>query len=133
MATKWNFPKRFDNDIAEDGIWFEVVDENGNEWGAFKCQLIDKTTQRWKNAVARVVRERQRGNSKVEHTNADLFVEMSLLDWRLKDGNGKAVAFSKDEAKDYFRQPEAEFVLEQLNARASDVTNYQPEGDPSKN
>lgn len=123
--TDFVFPTRFDTAIADEGIWFEVVDELDNEWGSFKCVLLDRGIPRYQHAVERL-RRKHNGKRKVsEDFKAELFVELALVDWKLKNAAGKDIPFTKESALSYFSNPRATFALDYLSALVEDVRNFQ--------
>lgn len=126
--TEFFFPDRFDNTLADDGVKFEVIDENDHVWGVFKCRLIDRTLPRWRTTLERVQRRYKNDNkTKLVDIRGELFVELSLVDWDMKDAKGKSIPFDKAVAVRYFKNDKAKFALEYLFAMAEDVRNYQPE------
>ena len=136
--TDFHFPKRFDDTLAKDGVWFEVVDENDNEWGSFLCSSVDRTLPRYKIALEALQRKYKGRKKPGEDFSAELFVQLSLNDWKLKDAKGKSIPYTREDAIKYFSQPEAAFVLNYLSALVEDVKNFQSEeqedaGDPTGN
>lgn len=135
--SNFYFPKRFDSTQADEGVWTSVIDEMDNLWLRAKLCLFDENTQRYRITMERLQRKYPRGrngqpNAKLKEMSADalaieLFVEMSFVDWELKDAKGKLIPFSKEAAVEYLSQPEALFALSALGAFARDVRNFQPE------
>lgn len=140
MAIKIN--KRFDATIADSGVWFDVEDPMGNTYGSYLCALIDKHTNRWKVTLARMEREhalkqkrnrilKEKGQKVEDDTDnfaAKLFVELSLLDWKgLVDENDVEAPFNKDDALEFLCSEDAQWILEALYDRASNIANFQPD------
>lgn len=86
-------PHRFDRAIAAEGVWFECVDEVGNEFGSFKLKLVDETNPL--TALERTrIEKKYRLTKKKNELSADealrlVMCEMSLCAWKLPDGKGK--------------------------------------------
>jgi hypothetical protein len=126
--TDFLFPDRFNDNLAEEGVKFEVIDENDNVWGVFKCRLIDRTLPRWRTTMERIQRRYKNDHkTKLVDIRGELFVELSLVDWDMKDAKGKAIPYDKATAIKYFNDPRAKFALEYLFAMAEDVRNFQPD------
>lgn len=128
--TDFFFPERFDVSLAEEGEWFEVVDENENVWGEFKCLLVDQTLPHYKVAIERLNRKYNTGSSKRKKKPGDdfaaeLLVTMSLRDWKLNDAKGKPITYTPELAMKYFTNPKGAFVLTYLSERISDVRHFQ--------
>ncbi|MGK2911227.1 MAG: hypothetical protein ACSLE1_15710 [Sphingobium sp.] len=123
--TDYFIPQRYDDKAAEAGVWFEIETERGEKYGSFLCTLIDKHNPRTVKAAERFRKRYDRLKNVPgykEKMNADLFVEISLIDWKLNDAKGKPIPFSRDEAIAYLTA--VPFVLEQLDRHASDALNY---------
>jgi hypothetical protein len=135
--SKFKFVKRFDSGKAEDGVWFRVEDEMENSHGRFLCPLFDPTTQRYRVTLERLQREYPKSKNGQPHPTIKamgddavqkmIFVEMSLIDWEVEGADGKLIPFTKQDALEYFSEPESQYVYEYLRMNASDVRNYQPE------
>lgn len=124
------FPSRFDEAQANDGRWFAVVDENDVQWGRFKCTLIDSTVPRYKIALERLQRKYGGKSAKAkpgDDFTAELFIEMSLVDWDMKNSKGDVIPFSRQAAMAYFTNPRGAYALKQLLVDAENVANFQPE------
>lgn len=119
MTDEFYFPERFDSTLADDGVKFEVIDENDHVWGVFKCRLIDRTLPRWRTTMERIQRRYKNDNkTKLIDIRGELFVELALVDWEeVKDGKGKAIPFDKATAIRYFMNPRARFALDELFAK----------------
>lgn len=137
----FKLPTRFDDTIAESGIWIDAVDTLGRQYGKFRCALIDKHTPRWKLTLARMEKEqslinkrnailRQKGlpvEKSTENFAAVLFVELSLMDWEgVYKEDGTEAEFNKKDALQFFLMDETQFILEQLYEAASNIENFQP-------
>lgn len=133
--TDFNFhiPTRYDNATAEEGVWFEVVDENEHSWGEFKCAMMDEDDRRIKLATDRLkqkfAKEIRTKTVDVKVIQRELFLAATLQDWRgVKDGKGKEVPFGAEAARAYFETPAvSRFVLPHLLDYAQDVRNYRGE------
>lgn len=127
---EFEYPARYDEAIADDGVWTTVIDENDAVWGRFKLALFDITTQRYKTTLTRLQRKyrnRKGEPASKDHMTVEIFVEMSLVDWEVTI-KGKAVPFSKEAAIAYLNDDRALFALKALSEFANDVRNFQPEG-----
>lgn len=127
--SKFAIPQRFENTLADDGQWFEVVDENENVWGEFKCRLMDQDSRTYKLAQERVHNrlEKLHRNKPVEKEVLlrEIFLDAVLVDWRKVPGaNGKDVPYSAKDAREYFEAEGTKFALLNLMAFASDVGNF---------
>lgn len=121
----FDIPTRFDTKVADEGVWFRVRDENGAEYGEFLCALIDKHNPRTTKIYERFnVRYKKLKDTPgyEKKLGADVFIELSLIDWKLKNKKGVNIPYSRDAAMAYLLA--APFVLEALGAFAGDVTNY---------
>jgi hypothetical protein len=56
--TKFKRPARYDAQLADDGVWFAIDDELGNEYGMFKCVWFEVGSPRHRAALERLERER---------------------------------------------------------------------------
>lgn len=144
--TKFAKPKpRFDREQAVNGVWFYIEDENGQEYGGFKCGLVDGSVPR-----ARLVMEREAAKSAIKSrgkrdgddvkVKAGIanFVDSCLIDWDMLDADGKELKFSRERAIEYFLQQEEDevtgemiytydYAFSRLFALSRDVTQYQSE------
>lgn len=150
------FHNRFDKKDAVDGKFFEIVDELGNDWGSFKCLLIDGNNPRFKAAAERNARkaraaEKALGNSKNEKLQIKLGLDAAfdtwLVDWELKGANGKPIPYTRENVQAYFGASitdeetgesifPALWVFLKLSELARDPLHFQPEdqeGLPEKN
>lgn len=142
--TKFAKPKaRFDKNQANTGVWFYIEDENGYEYGGFKCGLFDPTLPRIRLALERAQRKNNGKNGAKRATDkvrdgAEWFVETCMFDWDVKDEAGKAIKFSKEAAVEYFTTTEIDeetgkeiylfdYVFNRLWELTRDVTNFQSE------
>lgn len=134
--TTFHFPARYDDTLADEGVWTSVIDEVGNDYGRFKLSLFDELTPRYRSTLERLQRKYPPKNGKPNATYMAMtedqkliltFVELAMSDWEIKDEKGKAIPFSKEAAKEYFADPRALFVLRELSSFARDVRNFQPE------
>jgi len=133
--SEFNFPTRYDEAAADEGVWTSVIDEMDNLWGRFKLCLFDETTQRYRLTMERLMRKyrnaaKSNPGSK-EKTNeeraVEVFVELALVDWEITNKAGKAIPFSKEAAVRYLMAPQALYVQNAIVAFARDVRNFQPE------
>lgn len=127
--TKFAIPQRFSNDLADEGVWFEVVDENEITWGEFKCRLMDQDSRSYKLAQERVHTRLQKlhRNKPVENEVLlrEIFLDAVLTEWRKVPGpDGKDVPYSADNAREYFETEGTKFALLNLMAFAQDVGNF---------
>lgn len=134
--TAFHFPTRYDETQADEGVWTSVVDEMDNVWGRFKLCLFDETTPRHRVTLERLQRKypakKGQPNAALKAKSQDewaveLFVEMSVVDWEMKDAKGKAIPYTPEAAIAYLSDPRALFVLKEIGAFARDVRNFQPE------
>jgi len=130
--TDFNFdlPERYNETIADEGVWFSVYDENNRLWGEFKCALYDTDSRRMKKAQealkVKYAKEIRTKSADAEVLGTELFLDAILLDWKLNGKDGKAIKFSKEAASAYFAQkPVAKFVLPALLEYSQEVRNYQ--------
>ncbi|MDD1452639.1 hypothetical protein NHF48_019680 [Sphingomonas sp. H160509] len=134
--TAFHFPARYDEAQADEGVWTSVIDEVGNHYGRFKLCLFDELTPRYRVTLERLQRKYPAKNGRTneayaaksdDEKNVEVFVELSLVDWEIKDEKGKAIPFAKDTAIAYLSDVRALYVLRELAAFARDVRNFQPE------
>ena len=129
MATKFTIPQRFNMSLAEDGVSFDVFTKTGLHYGAFKCRLADYDSPTWKRETEKVRKELTRKNRNIQPeadvVMRELFLRVILVDWKgIKGADGKDVAYSEDNARDYFNQAGTNFVMNELFAQAQDEANY---------
>lgn len=129
--TDFNFdiPERFDTATADDGVWFAIHDENDRLWGEFKCAMIDPEARktvllrdRLKVKHAKDIRLKKLDAIVVAR---EMFLELSLLDWKMTGKDGKAIKFSKEAATAYFNLPSTKYALDALLDYVQDVRNFQ--------
>ncbi len=129
------FPARFDEQVAEEGVWVEIHDTNHKWHGDFRCALFDKHAPHFKVKVDRLMRLNKKLQNKVmdEAAFTQVFVEVAVLDWKLPNG----LPFSKDAALAFFADPRAEYVAVKVIEKASDPLNFLPDPEaveePTKN
>jgi hypothetical protein len=129
----FDFPKLYDETLADDGEWFKVIDENDKLWGDFKCRLIDPTVPHYKIALERLQRKFRKNNpSKVtkkleeDAIYIELFLELSLVTWRDVPGKGgKPVPFSRENAEKMFASRYGPFIFRGLQSKVEDRANFQ--------
>ena len=126
----FDIPERYDAKIADDGVWFSIIDENERLWGEFKCAMFDTDSRRIKliqdRIKTRYAREIRLKTVDNEALGREVFLEAILLDWRKVNSNGEPVDFSAEAAKAYFSNPKvAKFALPALIEYAQDVRNFQ--------
>ncbi len=127
---KFKVPQRYDAATAQEGVFFEVVDEYDTSWGEFKCIYSDEDERRIKLASDRLkvkyAKEIRTGKVSTKVLQFEMFLDALLVDWRgVKDDKGKEIPFTKEAARAYFEIPEvAKFVLPHLYDYISDVRNF---------
>lgn len=125
--SKFAIPVRYDDSTAEEGVWFEVATEAGDEYGSFLCRHLDELHPRTTLQTKRV-RDRFAGmkGKKADEWEIlrEIMVECVLLDWKVKDGKGKLVPFTKEDAREYFSEIDARYCLIALSRLSGDVTNF---------
>lgn len=122
-------PQRFNSDLADEGVWYEVRGEEEQFYGKFKCRLIDEDSSTYKKSLERVTeRHRKLHRNKEAPRNEvlrDIFLDCVLVEWDGVPGaDGKDVPFTKDNARNYFSTPGTGYVLNELWSYACDVGNY---------
>jgi hypothetical protein len=128
--SKFRKFQRFDSSIAEQGVWFVVRDELGNEYGEFLCSLIDSHAQHTNVRAQRAakVRPDAAANKPGDAAKqiAELLVTMSLNHWKgVFYADGTEVEFTPETAIEYLT--EETFVATKLLEYAQNVANYQPQ------
>ena len=127
------FPKRFDEAEAKKGVWFDVYDEFDQYYGSYLCRHYNKHSAVSKLMIERYQRVHRKELSGKQITNEEMdahfLVHTVLMDWKLKDDNGKDKPFSADEAFKVLSQPDAAYVVEFLFACAKNAANYRPADD----
>lgn len=143
--SKFKRPVRYDADLANDGVWFAIEDELGNDYGMFKCIWWEAGSPRYRAAQERLERAKPALNTgngfrqpkkptkREAAREGDLqtirnFVENVLVDWRVDGADGKPVPFTEADAIEYFDvdDPTAIYCFTALLAKAADVRNFQP-------
>ena len=133
--TDFAIPERYDETAANEGVWFVIDDENGNEYGSFKCRLIDQFSNRAELERKRIIQKYnlkdQRASKKMtdEDRMRIVLCESSLVDWEMKDAKGKKVPFSVEKALEYFSLDATKFVFVELLKIVGDVTNFPVEAE----
>jgi hypothetical protein len=127
--SKFAIPQRFESTIADEGQWFEVVDEHNNTWGEFQCRLMDQDSRTYKLAQERVHTRMQKlhRNKPVDNEVLlrEIFLDAVLVNWRKVPGaDGKDVPYSAADAREYFEAEGTKFALLNLMAYAQDVGNF---------
>lgn len=127
--AKFKFPKRYDKDVAEAGVWFDVYDELGQHYGKFLLRYMNHNDpkliairSRFIKANDVALKTKQLKDEDIVH---HIFLEYSLLDWQGIQADGVDVPYSKEDAKEYFAEGEARFVMDQLTYYATSVESYQ--------
>lgn len=140
--TNFARPKpRFDRSHANDGVWYYIEDEVGNDYGGFLCGYFDVSVPRVKVLIERAqrigagARAKRVSDADQVRTGVEQFVDACLLDWDIKDADGKSVKFSRDAAVAYFLTADEgedgkpvyvfDYVFSQLLQLTRDVRNYQ--------
>lgn len=128
--SKFKFPKRYDAVVADAGVWFDIYDEVGGHYGEFKVRFADNSNAKFQLISTRLAKkfEVQRRTKVMsdEDFYSQVFIEYALIDWKITGEDGEAIPFSVEDARDYFDNPEAKFVLNQLISQGLNVENYQP-------
>ena len=147
--------KRWDNQSANDGVDFEIFDDLANDWGTFRCILIDASNPRFKAAAEVNARKANAAEKAIGGKNEKLQVKLNidfafntwLIGWELKGSDGKSIPFTRENAHEYFGECEHDeatgkltfptlWVLTECANRASEKLNFQPQdqdGLPEKN
>ena len=138
--SKFFIPKRYDENMAEEGVWFEVFDENDNFYGSFKLRFLDNTTNKTHLEAKRLMRKYKiDATGKGKRSDAEkaaeatkfarvIFCEMILCGWKLpkdaNDLNPKESEYTVEDGIEYFEQAGTEHVMVTLNHFAEDPTNF---------
>lgn len=125
--SKFSIPKRYDAAVAEEGVWFEIADEAGQEYGSFKCRYLDELHPRTEVITKRVKTQfaTKKGRKADEwEVLKTIMVECVLLDWKVNDMKGKPVPFTKADALEYFSEIDTRYCLIALSRLSGDVTNF---------
>lgn len=138
MTNKFTFPKRYDENEAKEGVWFNVYDENDNHWGTYKMALFNITAPHVKTQINAWNRkhEKEIKTRKFKDNEGIIraFVDIALLDWKDMEtlNGGKPLPFSKQAAYDLLSDEGAAFLSEMLIDFAGNVRNFtgiDPEAD----
>jgi hypothetical protein len=130
------FPKRFDEQEAKKGVWFDVYDEHDNFYGSYLCRMFDKhsaVTKMFIEKYNRTYRKETSGqNFTQEMRDAHFLIHTCLMDWKLKDDKGKDVPYSVEEAMKVLSQEDAGYVVEFLFSCAKNTANFRPADHPAE-
>ncbi len=131
--AKITFPKRFDEQEAKNGVWFDVYDQHDNFYGSYQCRLYDEHSAITKLMVERYNRTHRKETTgkgfTSEQRGVHFFVHTILMDWKLKDDDGKDVPFTTETAFEVLSQEDAGFVVDFLFKCARDTSNFRKEDD----
>lgn len=130
--SKFYVPKRYDENVADAGVEFEIRDAFDNFYGAYTLRLIDPTSARGKLDDKRLVAKYGKLAKTGKLTQFDIMrlqlVEHSLTAWRLPvDPSAKKaepVPLTHENAMEYFKLEETQWIVAELHAKATDYTNY---------
>lgn len=125
--SKFAIPKRYDEKIAQEGVWFEMATETGEEYGSFLCEFVDWLHPRTKAKKEKFQRMlKQRGNAKIDEfeLTALMLVEMCLKDWKVRGADGELIEYSKEVAMEYFSEVDTRYCLNLLADMAGDAKNF---------
>jgi len=122
------FPKRFDEEEAKKGVWFDVYDEFDQYYGSYLCRHQNKHSAVYKMLVERYQRVHRKelsgGQISNEALDAHFLVHTILMDWKLKDDKGKDIPFSPAKAFEVLSQEDAAYVVEFLFSCSKNVSHY---------
>jgi len=127
---KFNFPKRADESLAENGVEFKIKDELGQEWGTYKLKWMDRESARgkaiWIRASKKYKGAIKAGTITAEELGRAILIENFLIDWDLPTTmtGGKKLPYSIEAANEFFAQPETFWLAEKLADLAEDITNF---------
>lgn len=131
--SKINFviPTRYDKTLARAGKWVSVRDEVQNHYGDFLVRFYNHSDSDFKLLATRLSNEFEAlieaDPSKQADLGRKMFVEFAILDWKLNDGDGEPIPFTKEAALEYLEIPEiGELVFEKLFAVSKNPLNFQP-------
>ena len=125
--TQFSFPKRFNADDAEKGIWFKVYDELDNFYGEYRVIYFNTTSPLVTAKLTRWNRENKAARFKGDEGVIRAFVDVALLDWRdvnLGEG-GAELPFKKDTAFELLSSEGGKFLWDALFTNATSVHNFQ--------
>ena len=134
MTTKFKTFKRYDDETANDGVFFNITDELGNEYGEFKCRYLDPHSPQTEVVMKRIRKKyaadiRSKKLSDMDAVRA-VFVEGVLADWKgVLDANDKPVPFSLPVAIEFFNLEDNRWLLNELSELAGDVKNFQAQAE----
>jgi len=127
------FPKRFDEQEAKKGVWFDVYDEHDQYFGTYLCRMYDVHSALTKLHIERYNRTHRKELSGKgyddEQRGAHYFIHTCLMDWNLEKLTGKKVPYSPEEAFKVLTQEDASFVVEFLFKCAKNTANFRPADD----
>ena len=136
----FRFTKRYDAQIAKDGVWFDIVTEADDLIGKFKCRYIDPygveidtIRNRIRNKYATQLRDR---NAYDLLGAALLLADEIVTDWEeIYDEDGELVPFSIEKAIEFFCHPEARYTVVKLTDLVGNPVYFggEPAGDFVKN
>jgi hypothetical protein len=131
------FIERYDAELAA-GRKYEPIDEMGRSHGIFDLALFEMTTDhfrvRMEDMAAKFKTKDGKPDPKIKELTEDElklkgFVEICVNGWSgIKNKAGKEIPFTKDRAFAYLNHPKGAFAMQKVIAFASDLKNYQPEG-----
>lgn len=127
MTISFDVPNRYDQKLADEGVWFNIV-ENGKKFGRFRCRYLDVYNPRTEVELSRI-RHKYKVTGELDLMDETdqvrvTFCEAMLLDWQGVTAGGKPVPFSVENAKAYFNQTSTRHVFAKLVNLSHDVTNY---------
>lgn len=131
MTFNFSIPNRYSNDLADHGVWLDLAYEDGTEIGEFKLKFFDTSGGQRAQLLQKRIQAKYAASAlkkmKGDEFAKVLMLDEILIDWKIKDAKGKDVPYSREAAEAYFAHENAQWVLDQLAAFASDVRNYREE------
>lgn len=120
---------RYDKDMANDGVWFSIIDEVENNYGEFRLRHVDRANPRTKLDFKRIQTKYQEsirsGKMTTDESQRIYFCEAVLVDWKgVLDEKGKEVPFTVADAIEYFSDDDNLYVLERLIQLSDDIRNF---------
>ncbi len=129
MAIVFDIPTRFDTDLADEGVVFEVESPRGDLYGKFKCRLMDQDSTSYRLKAEKINKEMERANRNAKTKDRELMIEVFvraiIVDWSDVKAGGKDVPFSVENARAYFNQEGTRYVVDRLFEECRDAANFE--------
>ena len=119
-----------DSKLRNDGVWFDVAENSDGTKARVKLRRNGRGSHRWMKEFRRISKDKDIDSLSPEEDaelTAEVFARATVVTWEnlQLDDDGKELKHSEEAAIELLKNPDWLDLLQDWQAKASDVSNFQ--------